>query len=259
MLKKRLVLVAVAAALVAVATAANRLPIHLAGSPPAPASPAAANDRPVALPIPRVKAPPSPVAAAPRRRTKAVSPVMAWPPAAAELPPSIVLAAPPDARPVGMPIALAPVPDPPHAASPVAAAAAAPTVSSPLVSSPPVAAMQTPAAGPADSNNLWVEKQGTREQPEIHLFNRSRLSGELVITRGTARRAWSWRRPGLVISDTVDPVEYAYEIRGPIYRMTGRPDVAGSLRCRKYRVYEVEVWERAPWEGWDTMYRDLGD
>src|SRR5581483_6854252 len=98
-----------------------------------------------------------------------------------------------------------------------------------------------------------------REQPEIHVFNRSRLRGELVIRANGAQRAWSWQHSGLVIQEAVEPIEYTYEVRGPIYRFAGRPDVAGTLRCRKFRVYEIELWERAPWEGIETMHKDLGD
>src|SRR5437868_6534614 len=96
---------------------------------------------------------------------------------------------------------------PPGAGNPVAAPPSATGAVNPTAASVPA---------PADTNNLWVERQSNREQPEIHLYNRSRLSGELVIKQRGARRAWAWRRPGLVVSDSVDPVEYTYEIRGPI-------------------------------------------
>src|SRR5947208_3438175 len=107
-MRKRIVRVAAAVSLVALATAANRLsrPLHLAwtaaGRSPPPLMAAADTAPPTALHIPRVKAPPSMVAARRRRPAKAASPVAAPAPAVA-LPPSIVLVSPPDPQPYGVP------------------------------------------------------------------------------------------------------------------------------------------------------------
>jgi hypothetical protein len=116
-----------------------------------------------------------------------------------------------------------------------------------------------PAPRPADSNGVWQEQPSEQEQPQINVVNDSRLSGELILSITDAPRRWSWRRSGLVIDETIAPGEYQYEVRGPIYRMTGRPDLAGTLRCRKFKLYRIRLYERAWWEGWETMHRDLGD
>src|SRR5262249_52268152 len=84
---------------------------------------------------------------------------------------------------------------------------------------PPAPADLTSAAEPADSNNVWEEKPSSKEQPEIRVYNRSRLAGDLII-RASRQQSWSWRRPGLVIQSQVEPIAYSYEVRGPIYRFT---------------------------------------
>jgi hypothetical protein len=181
-------------------------------------------------------------------------------------PPSILIAPQPNAGPALPDVPRLPRPALPAlpardlgaVASGTIALPGASIVLSPPAAPPPAGGEMASAAGPADSNNVWEEKPSGKEQPEIRVYNNSRLSGELII-QATRRQSWSWRRPGLVIESQVEPIAYTYEVRGPIYRVTGQPDLAGTLRCRKFRLYEIELYERAPWEGWGTIRRDLGD
>jgi len=263
-MKKRLTFVLATVALAAVATAAIGLtrPLQMAGgasAAPVWTPPTVTAGR---LPLPPLAPPRSLVAAAvhrapPRRSHVAVVP---GPPPA--MPPSTVLVSRPDSGIPMRPFTTTATPISRPSPNPVAAAAIPAPAANDVAAPAPAAAPSNPVAfapDPADSNHLWVEKPGEREQPQIRVYNRSRLTGQLVIRANAAQRAWAWRRSGLVIDDAVEPIEYTYEVRGPIYRFTGRPDVAGTLRCRKYRIYEIELWERAPWEGWETMHRDLGD
>lgn len=248
-MRGRWILALVALALAGGAASAWRARSLLVGTAaPPPVSPTplveATPRRLPPLALPRV----APVTAAPRPPAPRERPLTAAPPPDTTLAPSILIAPRPEALP--------PLPN--------LAAAPAPT---PVLPGPNLAAAPPPPSSPADllsvvpppqSNGPWEETETKREPPEISVYNDTRLVGELVLN-GAADYDWDWRRSGLVVSTTVEPGEYRYELRGPVYTLQGEPDQVGTLRCRKFHLYRIHISERRPRDGNGTLHRDIGD
>jgi len=197
------------------------------------------------LPLPRA----APLTAAPARTV--VPPQRPLTPAPAPdtaLAPSILIAPRPETLPPLGNLAAAPVPPPLSAGQNLAAA--------PPPQAPPTDNLTV--APPPENTGPWEETETKREPPEIRVYNDTRLIGELLLT-GAGDYGWGWRRSGLVISATVEPGEYRYELRGPVYTIQGQPDQVGTLRCRKFHLYRIHISERRPRDGYGTLHRDIGD
>jgi hypothetical protein len=78
-----------------------------------------------------------------------------------------------------------------------------------------------------------------------------------VVWQGDDRREWRWREPGLVTHISLPAGEYRYEIYGEDhYQHTHKASVAGILRCREHRIYDLDLVEE---KGSETTLMDLGD
>jgi hypothetical protein len=191
-----------------------------------PSANLAATPRPRPVRVPR----PRPLAAVPRRQP--------------ELPPSIVLT--PRPRPA----------DPRDLAS----------VREPEMPPPtPIAVARTPPELPAGPPTVFNERPTRQEQPQIRIVDASGLAGALVLLQGGVPRRWNWPGRGMAVNEAIPAGEYAYEIYGPsgldprTGEIVGEPDLAGTVRCRKYRLYELTLVLRRPWEPQGTIHKDWGD
>jgi hypothetical protein len=62
-----------------------------------------------------------------------------------------------------------------------------------------------------------------------------------------------------VAYEAIIPGEYQYSLLGGYYRATGVPDQSGTLRCRRYHLYELVITLHQDWDGVGPTQRDLGD
>lgn len=219
-------------------------PAHLVraeGPPPVPAAPPVVAAVPEAPELPK-PLDPEPITKAPRRAKRPPRNLAAVEPTDADLPPVPNIAAEPE--------------DPIPAAPNIARAPSRPFTPPPAGNPFPV---QPAAPSPADPNGVWQELRSTREQPEIRVYDRSGLPGALIITGGSYRKRWDWRHSGLVVTDVLPAGEYSYEIYGPAAADHGEPDIAGTLRCRRERRYEVRLRRREMDEPSGTIFTDIGD
>lgn len=225
----------------------------LAGAPapvaPLPA-PVAVAPRPGAvLPAREVPLPKANLAAARPPRRKARSPLTSTP-REVDLPAAADLAAVP------------PAPDWP-AASPALTARL--PVASPALAAPPVP-VSLPVASPAAAdppaspgNGIWKEQPSRREPPELRLINRTGMDGTLVIYEGLTPRIHLLRAGDDPLSVVLQPGEYRYQVF-PTTRIGGiPPDVEGTLRCRRFHLYQGTVTLREPGAPAGTIEQDLGD
>lgn len=121
---------------------------------------------------------------------------------------------------------------------------------------PPITAAagapQAPVAPPV-VGNLFTERPSTQEVPELRITNDTGRWGALVVWEGTYRGEWNL---GSLLQVPIHSGKYNYALYGPFYQRSGRPDMTGRLRCRRYHLYEVTL---VLGYGNETTYDDLGD
>jgi len=96
-----------------------------------------------------------------------------------------------------------------------------------------------------------------REQPEIRVYDRTRdpEPSFLVFQGPGGTHTLAIRPPSASL--TLPAGDYDYELRGPQYRHTQRPDQWGRLTCRRFRRYDLDL-VIAPVGSYPTN-RNLGD
>ena len=178
--------------------------------------------------------------------------------------PSPLGVAPSAPEPVEPPLTAAPLPDPPEAPSPAVPEGDLPPGPS-LVSAPhseglpglPPILNATPAdppnTAPVASSSGWQEHPIQQETPELRLRKQSDAPLMFALKQNGAWRHWPVND---IWYQRIAPGEYEYAVFGPFYTATGRPDMAGTLRCRRFRMYEVTFILSS---GNSTRYVDLGD
>jgi hypothetical protein len=121
---------------------------------------------------------------------------------------------------------------------------------------PPVAGIAPsapPGATPVTGTPDWREQTIQRETPEIRIQTDARVPFVFTLQGSGFSRRWDVDGQ---LYERIAVGEYDYAIYGPLYEATGQPDMAGKLRCRRFRLYEVNLVLTT---GNSTSFTDLGD
>lgn len=92
------------------------------------------------------------------------------------------------------------------------------------------------------------------ETPEIHVHNEEGLSAEFIVYTDGGPQVLDASGPDQYIE--VPAGEHRYELRGSYYARSGEPDQDGTLRCRRFRRYDIFLTVNFS-NG--TEHQDLGD
>jgi hypothetical protein len=141
-------------------------------------------------------------------------------------------------------------PPQPQSGPPVAAAPAAPPAPSPpVLASPPPSQPEAPVT----LGNGFTERTSKREIPEIHIVNMTGFPATLTLADGDTRFRWQIDQQ---VHYSIPPGTYVFRLYHAIYQATGRPDMVGTITCRRYKNYDCEIFWR---NGLDTRYGKIGD